>query len=208
MTMPRRVRRSVSVSKGAASEPGFGVADPIECVERELEVARRRRHVLQHAIVEGDEPHAVALLVREVEERGGQEPPVVQLRDGARAEAHGCRHVERHHAVGVRVGLELLDVVAVGPGEHAPVHAAQVVAGLVAAVLGEVEREAHVRRAVEAVDEAVHHRARHQFEVAHPRQGGRVHELRAAHGGSRTAPVHRYIPDFGAGTASSSRSMI
>jgi len=39
-----------------------------------------------------------------------------------------------------RVGLELLHVVAVGPREHAPVHAPQVVAWLVAPVLGEVER--------------------------------------------------------------------
>ena len=75
----------------------------------------------------------------------------------------------------------LLDVVAVGPREQPPVDAADVVAGHVAAVLGEVDRRAEVRRAMQAVDEAVDDRAREQFEVADPRENLRIDEPRARH---------------------------
>ena len=47
-----------------------------------------------------------------------------------------------------------------------------------------------------------------QFEVPDPREGGRVHEPGAPHRGPRVPAFHRYIPDFGAGTEATSRSMI
>ncbi len=86
--------------------------------------------------------------------------------------------------VGVGVGLVLLDVEAIGARVQPPVDAADVVAGDVAAVLGEVDRRAEVRRAVQAVDEAVDDRARQQLEVADPREDLRIDEPRA---GNRVA---------------------
>mgnify|MGYP003693568647 CR=1 FL=1 len=68
---------------------------------------------------------------------------------------------------------------AIGPREQPPVDAADVVAGDVAAVLGEVDRRAEERRAVQAVDEAFDDGARQ-----------RVRGCRRAPGpwGRRTAP--------------------
>jgi hypothetical protein len=43
----------------------------------------------------------------------------------------------------------------------------------------EVDRRAEVRRAVHAVDEALHHVARDQLEVADPRQDCRIDEASA-----------------------------
>ena len=53
--------------------------------------------------------------------------------------------------------------------------------GDVAAVLGEVDRRAEIRRAVQAVDEAVDDGPREQLEVADPREDLRIDEPRAGH---------------------------
>ena len=89
----------------------------------------------------------------------------------AARELHRARDVEQDREVGVRVGLVLLDVVAIGARVQPPVDAADVVAGDVAAVLGEVDRGAEERRAMQAVDEALDDVAREQLEVADPRAG-------------------------------------
>ena len=73
-------RRSVSrAQRRRRARPGRPSADPVERVEAELEMPRRRRHVLDDLRVEGDQAHAVALLVREVQQRRGQEAAVVEL---------------------------------------------------------------------------------------------------------------------------------
>jgi hypothetical protein len=46
-------------------------------------------------------------------------------------------------------------------------------------MLGEVDRGAKVRRAVQAVDQAVDHPAREQLEILDPRQHLRIDEARA-----------------------------
>ena len=122
----------------------------------------------------------------------------------------------RTDEVGVGVGLVLLDVVAIGPRVQPPVDAADVVAGDVAAVLGEVDRRAEERRAVQAVDEALDDGAREQLEVADPREDLRVDEpapgidvlLIALRTSLRALAFRVYMPDFGIGTAVSSSSMI
>ena len=76
----------------------------------------------------------------------------------------------------------LLDVVAVGSRVQPPVDATDVVARHVAAVLGEVDRRAEVRRAVQPVDEAVDDRPRQQIQVADPREHLRVDEPGAGDG--------------------------
>ena len=64
----------------------------------------------------------------------------------------------------------LLDVVPIRARVQPPVDAPDVVAGDVAAVLGEVDGRAEERRAVQAVDEAFDDVARHQLEVADARK--------------------------------------
>jgi hypothetical protein len=132
--------------------------------------------------VERDQADAIALALREVGEARADEAPVFQLRDAAARELHRPRDVEQHRQVGVGVGFVLLHVVAIGPGEQPPVDAADVVAGDVAAVLGEVDRRAEVRRPVQAVDEAFDDVARQQLEVADPREDLRVDESCAGKG--------------------------
>src|SRR5262249_51295716 len=151
----------------------------------------------------------IALPLRQVGEAGADEAGVFQLRDAAAGELHRPRDVEQHRQVGVGVGLVLLDVEAIGAGIEAPVDAADVVAGDVAAVLGEVDRGTEVRRAVQAVDEPLDDVARQQLEVADPRQDLRIDEASSRYGlvgchHSRSG----YMPLFGVGTAVSSSSMI
>ena len=115
----------------------------------------------------------------------------------AAAVVHRLRHVEQHREVRVRLGLVLLHVVAVGPRPQLPVHAADVVARHVAAMLGEVDRRAEVRRLVHAVDEAVDDRARHELQVPDAREHRGIHEARAGDGAlacDRPATLI-YIPD-------------
>src|SRR5207249_10903807 len=71
---------------------------------------------------------------------------VLELRDAAARELHRARDVEEHRQVRVRVGLVLLDVVAIRTRVQPPVDAADVVAGDVAAMLREVDRRAEVDR--------------------------------------------------------------
>src|SRR5436190_10632583 len=159
---------------------GPGRLQPIEDVERRLHVLGRRRHVLHDVVVEGGEADAVPLAVHHVGEAGGEDPAVLELADAAAAERHRLRDVEQTGEVDVGVGLVLLDIEAIGAPEQLPVDAADVVAGGVAAVLGEVDRRAELRRAVHPVDEPLDDRARHHLEVADACEDDGVHEPRPA----------------------------
>ena len=153
------------------------------------------------------EADAIALVVHEVGQARGQDARVVELGDAAAAVVHRLRHVEQHREVHVRLGFVLLDVVAVGPRPQPPVHAADVVARHVAAMLGEVDRRAEVRRLVQAVDEAVDDRARHELQVPDAREHRGIHEPRAGDGALRCPSAALiYIPERGSGTVSSRRS--
>jgi hypothetical protein len=104
---------------------------------------------------------------------------VLELRDPPAREIHRARNVENHREVGVGVGLILLQVVAVGSRVQLPVHPPDVVARHVAAVLGEIDRRAEVRRPVQPVDEPVNYGLREQFEVPNPREDLGIDETRA-----------------------------
>ena len=92
------------------------------------------------------------------------------------AVVHRLRHVEQHREVHVRLGFVLLDVVAIRPRPQPPVHAPDVVAGHVPAVLRKVDRGAEIRRLVQPVDEPVHDRARHEIQVPDAREHNGIHE--------------------------------
>src|SRR4029079_6300761 len=118
----------------------------------------------------------IPLAVHQIGETAGEDPPVIELGDTAAAEAHRLLHGQQHREVGVGVGLVLLYIEAVGTAEQLPVDAADVVAGGVAAVLGEVDGGAEVRRPVHPVDEPVDDRAGDQLEIAHACEDHGVHE--------------------------------
>ena len=158
--------------------------------------------------VEGDEADAVALMVHQVRQAGGQDARVIELGDALAAVVHRLRHVEQHREVHVRLGFVLLDVVAIRARPQPPVHPADVVAGHVAAVLGEVDRGAEVRRLVQPVDEAVDDRARHELQVPDAREHNGIHEAGAGDRVNLLTGPTIYIPDRGSGTTSSSRSTI
>jgi hypothetical protein len=153
----------------------------IERVEQHVEMFCRRRHVRDDLAVEGDDADAVPLPVREVRQARGEIAAVFQLGHLAALEPHRFRDVEEDAEVGVRVRFVLFHVEAVGAREQAPVDAADVVAGNVAAVLGEVDRRSEIGRAVETVDEAVDDRPREQVEIADPREDRGIDEPRAGH---------------------------
>ena len=106
-------------------------------------------------------------------------------------------------AIEVGLLLELLDVVAIAARVDLPVDGREVVAGDVLAVLGELDAEALERAAMQAREEAFDDRPRLELERAEARHDRGVEELPLAR-----ACGHRYIPLFGTGTASSSRSTI
>src|SRR5690606_41318312 len=80
----------------------------------------------------------------------------------------------------VRLLLELLDVEAVRAAVHAPVDVAEVVAGLVHPVLGELDGETAVRRAVYAGEESLDDVARDELEAAERGELAGCAEIRAA----------------------------
>ena len=180
----------------------------VERVQRHRQVLARRGHEVAHRGVERHQPHAVALLARQPEERRRQHLGVVQLGGppGAR-EVHRLRHVQEDGDAGVRVGLELLHVQPVAARVQPPVHAPRVVARQVRAVLGEVGAGTERRRAVQAAQEAVHHRARDQVQPPDAGEHRGIQE-RGGAGGARGSggSGHGYIRAEGTGTACSRRS--
>ena len=71
--MPRRLKCSAILFSGAARLPGPLGLRAVERVQHHVEVLRRRRHVRDDVVVEGDDADAVALALREVGEAGADE---------------------------------------------------------------------------------------------------------------------------------------
>ncbi len=165
--------------------------DALDRVEDQLEVFGRRRHEVDDVMVDGHNADAVALLAREVAQTRRQIARVVELADPIAGVIHRSRDVEDDDEVRVRVRLELLDVETVGAAKDSPVDAPNVVARHVRSMLREIDRQTQIRRAVKAVDEAVHHGAGQQLEVVDPRQHLGLQKARSSH-----------KPDFGTGIAS------
>ena len=111
-------------------------------------------------------------------ETRADETAVLELGNAAARELHRSRDVEEDRQVGVGVGLVLLHVEAIGPRVQPPVDAADVVAGDVAPVLGEVDRRPEKRRSMQTVDEPVDDRSREQVQLADTREHARIDEAR------------------------------
>ena len=162
--------------------------------------ARARRQHRHDSVVEGCKPDTVALSVHQVCERRSQalaHSYFVIPRDPP----HRAADVEHHMAVEVRFLLELLDVMAIASGVDLPVDRRQIVAGNVLAVFSELDTESFERAAMKAREEPFDDRTGLQFQVAEARNDRRIEKLAFARAGG-----HGYIPLFGSGTVSSSRS--
>jgi hypothetical protein len=124
-------------------------------------------------VIEGDETDGIALLMEEVGEGGGEGGGVAGLVVVEGAVLHGAGTVEEQVAAEVGLVLELLDVMAVGPGEDPPVEMARVIAGGVLPILGEFDGEAVIGAAMESGPESLDHGAGAEFEAAdgHERLG-------------------------------------
>lgn len=133
--------------------------------------------ILADLVVEGQQADGVALLVEEEGERGGEGIRVGGLCDAARAEVHRATVVSEEVAAEVGFVLELLDEVAVAPGEEFPIEIARVVAGRVLAILGELDAKAVIRAAMNAAPKALDHNARPHLQTADGHERLRVNQL-------------------------------
>jgi len=139
----------------------------------EMAGAMSGREEFTDLVIEGDKPDGIALLMEEVGEGGGEGGGVAGLVVVEGAVLHGTGTIEEQVAAEVGLVLELLDVMAVGPGEDPPVEMARVIAGGVLAILGEFDGEAVIGAAMEAGPESLDDGAGAQFEAAdgHERLG-------------------------------------
>ena len=218
--MPRRRSSPAACSSGAAHRRGSTLGGAFQGGEQPAQVTGPvpGGQVVVDLAGEGDQPDRVALGEQEVGERRRQGGGVVRLGPPARAVAHRPAVVDEQVAAQVGLVLELLDVVAVGAGEEPPVEVAEVVAGAVLAVFGELDREAVVGAAVQAAPQPLDHAARAQLQRVirisaarsmPPRPGSGAGPLRSCPPGCCSSPdaprltCHCYSP----GTASSSRSI-
>ncbi len=141
-------------------------------------------HVEADLGVEGGQAHRVLLPRHQVGEDRRQVRAVLELGELAVvAVAHRAAGVQQDLDPHVGLFLVLLDVEALGAGEHLVVEVAGVVAGGVLAVLGELDAEALVRAGVQAADRALDHAAGHEREVLHPGQGRRARDSGIRFGG-------------------------
>ncbi len=127
---------------------GFGF---LERIEKQFQVGGGSfgGDVLNNLFRDGRDPNRIALLCREVGERRTNTPPVIDFgQHSFRRKPHGSAGVEDSTAAEVGVGLELFDVVPVGTAERAPIESAQIVAGDVLSVLGELDAGTAMRRSM------------------------------------------------------------
>ncbi len=95
------------------------------------------RNIANCSVGETEQPHRVALVYEQIRQRAGDPAGVVKLASMLSRKRHGCTAVEQDVAAQVCVGLEFLDIKAVGSSIDPPVDSPCVVAGRILAVFGE-----------------------------------------------------------------------
>ena len=121
-------------------------------------------HEIAHVVVENDDAGGVTLAVRHIGEAGGEEARVLHFFRAMRAELHRPAHVEKDGHLAVGLAAVPLEEHLFGARVDVPIDVAQIVAGRIGAVFGELLAESEIGRAVEARDEAVDHGFRDQIE--------------------------------------------
>jgi hypothetical protein len=114
----------------------------------------------------------------QIPQAGGDELRIAKLaqRIGRASVRHRCAGIEHDMRPQIRRYFILLDVIAFALGISAPVQPLDVITGRVLAVLGKIQRKAHVRRAVHPLHVPVHHLPRHQLDPRDPLQRMRIEE--------------------------------
>jgi len=134
-----------------------------------------------HLVVEADEPDGVALAEQQPGYGGGDPFGVGELCDalGGAGPVHGLGDVK--HDCGAEVGLllELLDQPLIGARHHTPVEIAEVIAGLIGAMFGELDGESFAGRLVQPHQESFHDPTRNNLDPPEGGKRGRVDEVSA-----------------------------
>jgi hypothetical protein len=167
--------------------------------------ARSPHHGSDFIGVDG-QSDAIALLERDVGDRGGHGGGVVELApvgstvetglvslaagafEGARAVAHRSGCINQDDKIEVRLLLMLLQLELVGSSEDLPIEVAEVITGHVGTMLGKLDGQALVRRAMGAGGEPFDDHLRPQLETGETCQGlgveidGRIRLWRARGG--------------------------
>src|SRR5262245_3248040 len=115
-----------------------------------------RRDLLHDRFCHTRQANRVALLARQIAERRHKPPAVFELRDAARAKIHRAAGIKNEAAAEIGVGLEFLDIEAVGAAIRPPVEPPQVVAGNIFAIFGEFDTGAAVRTGMPARNISLH----------------------------------------------------
>ena len=144
------LRRRRTLSMGAA----FGVITVLgPRGAGQIEVATFRQDA---AYSDGRHPDGIALLERHVRDGTSDAPRIFDLGDAGGAEVHRTAGIEHEAAAEVGVGLEFLDVEAIGAPEGAPVEPPQIVAGNILSVLGEFDARPAMRTGMAPGDVSLH----------------------------------------------------
>ena len=115
-----------------------------------------------------DQADGVALVQHQVRQRGGDVLGVLELARVLALVGHAAAGIDEQMGLQVGLFLVFLDVVAIGLAEGAPVDVADLVAGIILAMLGELDAEALVGALVDAGEEALDERC------ARPGRAGRT----------------------------------
>src|SRR6516162_685815 len=121
-----------------------------------------RRQVLPQLGVVGGEADGIALMQHQVGQRRGNILRILKLAEVLPLVPHAAGGVEEEMGPEVGLLLILLDEVPIGLAVGAPIDVADLVTGIVLAVLGELDAEALIGALVNAGEEALNEIAGHQ----------------------------------------------
>ncbi len=143
----------------------------------QLALAGGGADIVADLVVEGNQPGGIALAVDgQIEERRGKVAGVIHFVDAVRAELHRVAGVEQDGQRAVGFAAIALEIQALGSGVDVPIDVAQIVAGSVGAIFGELLAETEVGRTVQAGDEAIDHGLGDQFQAGDAGEDGGIEE--------------------------------
>ena len=123
-------------------------------------------------------PTASCWRFSKIRERRGEKLRVLKLRHRTCVRViHRRAGVDQQVTLRVRVGAIFLDEVTIGAPEQTPVEIAQIVAGIVLPILGELGRETREWRTMQARHETLDHRTREQLKRTDARRATRDREI-------------------------------
>src|SRR4051812_29411193 len=114
------------------------------------------RYLLHDRFRDAGQADRVALLASQVAKRRNEPAGIIELRDAPRAEIHRAARIQDETAAEIGIGLEFLDVKAIGAAIGPPIKPPQVIAGDVFAIFGEFDARTSVRAGMAARNIPLH----------------------------------------------------